>query len=265
MIKFCPLFSSSSGNSVYVGTSESGVLIDVGRTAKQTTEMLKRAGIAENAVKAVIITHEHDDHVHGLDVFARKYDLPVYGAAGTLLALKSKNIITPRHRDIVADDSGFEVGGLYIEPFRTSHDCADGRGYVITAADGVTKVAVCTDTGYVSGNILSAITGCRLVYIESNHDVAMLRTGEYPYSLQQRILSNVGHLSNDACSDALRALVNKGTTRFVLAHLSEKNNTPQLAYETATAALEEMGALEGRDYMLNVAKPSGDGDAFIVG
>ena len=265
MIKFCPLFSSSSGNSVYVGTSECGVLVDVGRSAKQTSEMLKNAGISEDAVKAIVITHEHIDHVNGLNVFARKKDIPVYAAAGTLLALKSKNVLTPCHRDFIADDNGFEAGGLYINPFKTSHDCADGRGYVFTAPDGVTKVAVCTDTGYVSGSILSAITGCRLVYIESNHDVAMLRTGEYPYSLQQRILSNVGHLSNDACADTLRALVNKGTTRFVLAHLSEKNNTPQLAYETATAALEEMGALEGRDYMLHVAKPSADGEAFIVG
>lgn len=265
MFKFCPLFSSSSGNSVYVGTAESGVLFDVGRSAKQIREMLERSGIKSDAVKAIFITHEHSDHVKGLSVFVGKRDIPVYASSGTLLALKMKNIITPQMRDFAVGTDSIEIAGLTVTSFCTSHDCADGRGYIVTDADGVTKAAICTDTGYVSSGVLSVLTGCRLVYIESNHDVAMLKTGEYPYQIQQRILSNIGHLSNDACADALRALVNKGTTQFVLAHLSEKNNTPQLAYEAATNALTEMGALEGRDYLLSVAPPESCGEFFSVG
>ena len=255
MIKFCPLFSSSSGNSVYIGDRDGGILVDVGRSAKQTDAMLNNIGVDISQVKAIMLTHEHTDHVCGLSVFAAKHNIPVYAPNGTLLALKRKGKLTEKHIDITLPDSPIEIAGLKIENFKTSHDCADGRGYVVTGLDGSTKVSIATDTGYVTNDILSKITGSKLVYIESNHDVAMLRSGPYPYSLQKRILSDVGHLSNEACADTLRALVNKGTTHFVLAHLSQENNTPDLAYKTATGALCEMGALENRDYILKVAEP----------
>jgi phosphoribosyl 1,2-cyclic phosphodiesterase len=135
---------------------------------------------------------------------------------------------------------------------------------VITGCDGVTKAAIATDTGYVSPELLESITGAKLVYIESNHDVAMVRTGPYPYPLQKRILSNIGHLSNEACADTLRALINKGTTHFVLAHLSRENNTPQLAFDTSVTALKEMGALNGRDYILKVADPDNTDGLILV-
>ncbi len=263
MLKFCPLFSSSSGNSVYIGDNSGGILVDVGRSAKQTDLMLNKIGVDVETLKGIFITHEHTDHINGLSVFAAKHKLPVYSATGTLEALKNKGVLTGKHIDISVSD-GVEVADLYIKPIKTSHDCADGRGYVVTGCDGVTKAAIATDTGYVSAELLSEITGCRLVYLESNHDVNMLRTGPYPYQLQKRILSNIGHLSNDACSDTLRVLVNKGSTHFVLAHLSQENNTPQLAYETAVNTLIEMGALENRDYFLKVAEPENSEGLIIV-
>ena len=264
MIKFCPLFSSSSGNSVYIGDNQGGILVDVGRSAKQTDLMLKNSGIDVDTIKGIFITHEHTDHVCGLSVFAAKHKIPIYAAPGTLLALKQKGILNEKHVDIAINTDEIEIAGLNVKPVRTSHDCADGRGYVITGCDGVTKAAIATDTGYVSPELLESITGAKLVYIESNHDVAMVRTGPYPYPLQKRILSNIGHLSNETCADTLRALINKGTTHFVLAHLSRENNTPQLAFDTSVTALKEMGALNGRDYILKVADPDNTDGLILV-
>ncbi len=264
MLRFCPLFSSSSGNSVYIGDRSGGVLVDVGRSAKQTNAMLAGLDVDPSFIKGILLTHEHSDHICGLSVFAAKHNIPVYASAGTLLALKNKGILSAKHIDIALNQEKFEIGGLQIEPFKTSHDCADGRGYILTGSDGTTRVAIATDTGYLSTDMFSRLTGCKLVYIESNHDIAMLKSGTYPYTLQKRILSDIGHLSNDACADALRALVNKGTTHFVLAHLSRENNTPEIAFNTATAALNEMGALENRDYILRVAAPENKSGMMIV-
>lgn len=254
MLKFCPLFSSSSGNSVYIGDNSGGILVDVGRSAKQTDLMLQKIGVDPDTLKGIFVTHEHSDHINGLKVFAAKHNLPVYASTGTLEALRKKEILTGKHIDIALTGE-VQVAGLIIKPVKTSHDCADGRGYVITGCDGSTRAAIATDTGFVSPELLAEITGCRLVYIESNHDVNMLKNGPYTYILQKRILSNVGHLSNDACADTLCALINKGTTHFVLAHLSRENNTPQLAYSTSTDALRALGAMESRDYILKVAEP----------
>lgn len=254
MLKFCPLFSSSSGNSVYIGDNSGGILVDVGRSAKQTDLMLQKIGVDPDTLKGIFITHEHSDHINGLKVFASKHNIPVYASTGTLEALRKKEVLTGKHIDI-ALTGDVEVAGLNIKPVKTSHDCADGRGYVITGCDGTTRAAIATDTGFVSPELLAEITGCKLVYIESNHDVNMLKNGPYTYILQKRILSNVGHLSNDACADTLCSLINKGTTHFVLAHLSRENNTPQLAYSTSTNALKASGAMENRDYILKVAEP----------
>ena len=264
MLRFCPLFSSSSGNSVYIGDREGGVLVDVGRSAKQTELMLSNIGVDISSIKGIFLTHEHTDHVNGLSVFAARHNIPIYASTGTILALKNKGTLLDKHIDKAINTDNISIAGLNIKPFRTSHDCADGRGYVITGCDGITKAAIATDTGYVTPELLGHITGCKLVYIESNHDVNMLRSGPYPFTLQKRILSDVGHLSNDACADAVCALVNKGTTHFVLAHLSQENNTPQLAYQTTTNALCNMGALENRDYILKVASPENQSGIITI-
>ena len=141
---------------------------------------------------------------------------------------------------------------MFVKSFRTSHDCRESNGYRIEMPDG-RSIAVATDLGEMTGEVLSAITGCDLVMLESNHDVDMLREGSYPYVLKQRILSRYGHLSNDVCAQTLASLVKKGTTRFVLGHLSLENNLPELAYETSLRALRLEGAKEGRDYTMCVA------------
>lgn len=264
MIRFCPLFSSSSGNSVYIGENNAGVLVDVGRSAKQIREMLSSIDVHESSIKAVFLTHEHADHIDGLSVFLKRNNIPVYASAGTILALKKKGVLTDCHTDFTLNENGVEVAGMLIKPFKTSHDCADGRGYTITGSDGSSRVAIATDTGIVTPEVMNAIKGCNLAYVESNHDVNMLKNGTYYFELKKRILSDKGHLSNDACAELLKALVNNGTTQFVLAHLSLENNTPDLAYRTSTNALTEIGALVNRDYLLRVAEPKNTQKPILV-
>ncbi|MDF2631893.1 MAG: fold metallo-hydrolase [Caproiciproducens sp.] len=252
MARFCPLFSGSSGNSYYIGSAGSGILIDAGRTAKQLTNMLDLCGIDINAVKAIFVTHEHSDHVKGLRVFASRCHIPVYSSPGTLNALEGMGCLDGKFPVGVIDEKGLECADMVIRTFRTSHDSAESVGYRIQTHDG-RNVGFSTDLGFMSDAVRGELTGADLVVLESNHDVGMLKNGPYPYPLKQRILSDTGHLSNLACADELCGLAGKGTTRFVLAHLSSENNTPELAYQTALCSLSLAGLKEGTDYQLSVA------------
>ena len=252
MARVCPLFSGSSGNSYYVGNSEEGVLIDAGRSAKQITEMLDACGIPLRAVRAVFITHEHTDHVSGLRVFAGKNRLCTYASPGTLHALRTAGILTPKHQAVALSTEGVECAGMTVRPFHIPHDCAEGYGFTVATSDG-RKIAFCTDLGSVTEEVSAALQGCDLVVLESNHDVRMLQNGPYPYALKRRILSQRGHLSNEACSSLLPQLAARGTGRFLLAHLSKENNTPELAYQTSLCSLQMAGMNAGRDFELAVA------------
>lgn len=252
MARFCPLFSGSSGNSYYIGSASSGILIDAGRTAKQLINMLDFCGIEADAVKAIFITHEHSDHVKGLRVLASRYHIPVYSSCGTLGALEEMGCLNGNFQSNEIDESGAECAGMYIKPFHTSHDSAESVGYRVQTHDG-RSIAVSTDLGYMSDEVRSAISGTDLVVLESNHDIGMLNNGPYPYPLKKRILSDTGHLSNLACADELCGLAGSGTMRFVLAHLSSENNTPELAYQTALCSLTLAGLKEGKDFELCVA------------
>ncbi len=252
MARFCPLFSGSSGNSYYIGSASSGVLIDAGRTAKQLTNMLDLCGIDIDAIKAIFVTHEHSDHVQGLRVLASRHHIQVYSSTGTIGALGKMGCLNDKFQSDVIDGNGVECAGMYIKPFHTSHDSAESIGYHVQTQDG-RSAAVSTDLGYMSDEVRSALAGTDLVVLESNHDIGMLNNGPYPYPLKKRILSDTGHLSNLACADELCSLANKGTSRFVLAHLSSENNTPELAYQTALCALTLAGLKPGIDFELNVA------------
>lgn len=252
MSRLCPLFSGSSGNSYYIGSQNEGVLIDAGRSAKQITNMLVNCNIEIGAVKAIFVTHEHSDHVSGLRVFASKNHIPVYSSRGTLDALDHSGMLTSDFRSDVILEAGMECASMRIQPFHTSHDCAEGYGYKIHTRDDRT-IAFSTDLGYISSEVHEMITGSDLVVIESNHDIGMLQNGRYPYPLKRRILSDHGHLSNEMCAKELPQLADTGTTRFVLAHLSSENNTPDLAYQTALCSLSMAGLRQGIDFELSVA------------
>ncbi len=252
MARFCPLFSGSSGNSYYIGSSEHGILVDAGKNAKQITEALERCGIPPGVVEAVFVTHEHSDHVSGLRVFAGRHRLPVYGSTGTMTALAEMGVLTGKFPAFALSEEGMECAGMYIKPFHIPHDCAEGYGYRIMTADG-RGVSVATDLGYMTAEVREAVSGSDLLVLESNHDIGMLRNGPYPYPLKQRILSGLGHLSNVSCAEELCRFAQTGTTRFWLAHLSSENNTPELAYQTSLCSLSMAGLKEGLDYQLAVA------------
>lgn len=258
MARFCPFFSSSSSNCTYIGGSGGGILIDAGCSAKQIELSLAKIGVSADSIGALFVTHEHSDHIKGVKVFAAKCNIPVYASAGTLAGLRDADSLSPETDAIITPDGGVEINGMFIRPFRTPHDSRESTGYTVLTADGK-RLAVATDMGKITPEVMDALYGCDLVLLESNHDVGMLRAGRYPYFLKQRILSDYGHLSNDVCAETAAALLEGGTTRFVLGHLSKENNFPDLALQTTRAAMTVSGARENVDYLLSIA-----GDARLI-
>lgn len=255
MARFSSLFSSSSGNCSYIGSATNGVLIDAGVSAKQITLKLDCIGVNPVGIGAIFITHEHSDHINGLRVFASKHKIPVYATQGTVDALIASGTANGSFEINPIPSEGIEIAGQFIVPFKTSHDSAQSCGYVVTTSDE-RKIAFATDTGIVTPEMKEAVMGCDLVLAESNHDVGMVRNGFYPYHLKRRILSDVGHLSNIDCSKFVTELVQNGTTRIVLGHLSKENNIPDLAFQTTKSALDCAGAVHFKDYILKVAGSS---------
>lgn len=252
MARFCSLYSSSSGNCTYIGSSQGGILVDIGVSAKKTTEALADIGVAPSQIAAIFVTHEHTDHINGIRVFAERHGIKVYASEGTLAGMEEQGALTAKMHAEVIPASGIEAGGIYVKAFRTPHDSRESTGYSIVTPDSK-RIAVATDIGAVTDTVMNAIYGCDLILLESNHDVRMLQNGPYPYFLKERILSNHGHLSNESCAETAVKLVESGTTRFVLGHLSKENNIPSLAFETTHAAMTMAGAKENIDYLLSVA------------
>lgn len=252
MARLCPLFSGSRGNSTYIGASGQGILIDAGRSAKQMEIVMNENNIDIESIQAIFITHEHTDHVQGLRVFASRYNKKVYASEGTIEALTAKGIINGKFSVEPIYSDGVVVGDMRVTPFNTSHDSRESFGYIVDTPDDK-KAAIATDLGFVSKNVHDSIKTCNTVLIESNHDVRMLQNGFYPYVVKRRILSDIGHLSNDACSLEVEELVKTGVQRFILAHLSSDNNIPELAYQTVVGNLSASGIVNGRDFDLFVA------------
>ena len=262
MAKFCSLFSGSSGNSTYIADGSAGILIDAGRTAKQIADALSERGIDPASVEALFITHEHVDHAQGIRVFSSKYNVPVYATEGTIKGLREKGFINEK-TDIHPIDGELEIGSLHIRAFPTSHDTYEPCGFSIITADE-RKITVCTDTGVLTEESRQALAGSDLVLLESNHELNMLLTGPYPYPLKMRVSGAKGHLSNDDCARELVRLVECGTTKIFLGHLSRENNSPDIARATAESALEIAGFKKGFDYELFVCPPVNTKKAVIV-
>lgn len=258
----CPLFSGSTGNSTYIGTENGGILIDAGASAKGIGEQLARANADFKDIKAVAVTHCHDDHIKGLRAVLKKTGAMVISTEKTAECLIKKECVLPNTKINVVDSNDIDIQGINLKSFATSHDSDGSCGYTLYLPDGK-KFSLCTDTGVITDDIRNAISGSDVVLIESNHDVEMLKKGPYPPLLKVRIMSDKGHISNEICAYEVRKLFESGTTRFILGHLSLNNNTPMLAKSASESALMDICAKNGKDYILNVAKPKENGVTVI--
>lgn len=253
-LDFCSLFSGSTGNSELVAFDDTLLLIDAGRTGKALDEAVRRQGFDMRMVRAILVTHEHIDHIRGVGVLARKYGMEVYASHGTWEAMADKvGEIPARQRCEFDPDADFYIDKVNVLPFSIPHDAAQPTGFSLTC--GSKKVSVMTDLGHTTKDLLSWVEGSDVMLLEANHDIQMLRDGSYPERLKRRILSNKGHLSNDACGMALTDLINCGTRHVYLGHLSEENNVPELAYSTVAHILETIGAKVGSDVELRMTFP----------
>ncbi len=218
-------------------------------------------GLDMRSVKAIFVTHEHTDHCQGLRVLASRYGINVYASEGTLEGLVQNNMLCDRFSaDIIT--SKISIGDMLVERIDTPHDARESCAYRVTTADGK-KSMVATDMGIMLPSVRKAISECTLAVVESNHDVNMLMSGPYPYSLKRRILSDRGHLSNIACADELPGFVRAGVRHLVLGHLSQDNNTPDVAFETALCSLKQAGMKQDEDFTLAVAPVETNGKSIL--
>ncbi len=252
MSKVCQLFSGSSGNSIYIENGNTSFLVDAGVSAKRIESALNGIGASASKLNAVFVTHEHSDHIKGVRVLCSKYGIPVYTNRNTLYEMDQHEVLNNKY---VADvlENQMEFDDFCVKTFELSHDSKGCNGFRFDMSDG-RSISVCTDTGYITDEAKAILPGSDLVVIESNHEVRMVENGPYPYILKRRILSEKGHLSNTSCGEFAKELVNSGTTRIVLAHLSKENNVPEIALETTKSALTDIGASLNSDYRLRVSK-----------
>ncbi|HEV8268449.1 MAG TPA: MBL fold metallo-hydrolase [Thermoanaerobaculia bacterium] len=249
MIEIAFLGSGSSGNCAVIRSGGTTVLLDAGLSMRETKRRLRLLDVEITEVSAVFLTHEHADHMHGAATLVTKLDIPVFATAGTLALSRLPGPLFADERTV---EGGVEVrvGELHVRVTETPHDGIESVCYTFTDGDG-RRVGVVTDLGHLSRAVIEALADCEVIGLEANHDVDLLRAGPYPFVLKQRILSDVGHLSNEAAAFGLRRLVGGKTKSVVALHVSKQNNTPSLARQVFAEAIEEIGA----SVTLDVARP----------
>lgn len=250
MIRFVSLTSGSSGNSTLVTDGKTNILVDCGVSGKNAAGALARAGVDIDDIDALLITHEHCDHIKGAGVIVRRHGIPVYATAKTHSAMDIGKINDDLTMVIVPDNN-FEIGTIGVKPFSIPHDAADPVGYSFFSDD--IKVSIATDIGHVTGSLLKNLYGSDALLLESNHDIHMLEYGPYPYELKQRILGERGHLSNPKAAATALELVKHGTKHIMLGHLSEHNNLPEVAFAETKRLLEKADVCVGSDMTLQIA------------
>ncbi len=250
-LRVCSLYSGSSGNSTLIAGDNAKVLIDCGVSAKACELALYNVGVRPDTIKGIFITHEHSDHIKGVGIMSRKYNIPIYSTEGTWAAMSSKlGTIDDSLRRVMKADSDIYIDDLCVESFRTSHDAAEPVSYSVMKENK--KVSIVTDTGYVSNSILNAVLGSQLILLESNYDREMLANCTYPSVLKQRIAGKKGHLSNEDCAATILKLIDSNIKYILLSHLSKESNTPEIAFRTVESILEANKIYIGNDVMVDL-------------
>ena len=262
MLNFCSLYSGSSGNSLFVQTANSKILIDCGVSSKKVEEALNSIEVAPSSIDAVLVTHEHIDHVKGLATFSSKFNIPVFSTAETFENMeKITSKISENNLNYFKINEKFCIGDLEILPFAIPHDAANPCGFNIFKDKK--KISIATDLGHVSADILKSLRNSSLVMLESNYDANVLQYSSYPYLLKQRICGPKGHLENCATGQTIAHLIGSGLEQALLIHLSKENNFPELALKTVTEELQRQ-KFSASSVSLNVAPRSSPSKLFEI-
>lgn len=246
-MKFCSIASGSSGNSVYISTKYTNILIDAGISCRSIQNSICEID-GDVKIDALFITHEHTDHVRGAGAMSRKFDIPIYATVGTWKAMAGKvGDIAQHNKKLIDADSNFNLNDLQIHAYSIPHDANEPVGY--TVSDGKTKISIATDIGHTTETIKDNISNSDLLFLEANHDINMLQVGKYPYYLKRRILGDFGHLSNESSANLLSEIANSRLKYVFLAHMSKENNMPEIAFETFSYILNSKNI----DLEINIA------------
>ena len=253
------LGSGSGGNSTLIEAGDVKILLDCGFGIRELELRLEAAKSSLKEINAIVITHEHIDHIRGLKSIISRHKIPVY-ANYLVMPTLAKNI--DDRLEFPTKTESFKIGDITVTPFAVSHDSINCQGYTFSC--GGAKFGYATDLGYVSGEVLNHLLGCKLVFIEANHDPEMLKNGPYPPILKARIRSNTGHLSNVQCAEIVKELALNGTKFFALCHLSQHNNTPELAFGTVVNALNNLNFEIERDVVIRLTYQDRVANNFII-
>ncbi len=247
------LASGSDGNLTYIETDSTKVLVDMGLSCNETIKRLELLNVKPNDIDAVFVTHQHVDHIKGVDVFSSKFDVPVFSHQEVWNGMDEK-LVKTKLNNRKSFDGDFVFKDLEILPIEVSHDV---KCFAYSIKNNSSKISIVTDLGKFNDILLSKIADSQLVYLEANYDKQMLNNNmKYPFSLKRRIAGSQGHLSNDDSSKVIEFLAKSGTRQIVLSHLSKENNSPSLAYEYISTKLHENGIEEGVDIKIDVASPN---------
>ncbi len=250
-IRFCSLASGSSGNCQYIETDKVKLLVDAGLSGKKIQESLISIEVDPSTINGILVTHEHKDHIHGIGILSRRFNIPIYANEKTWISMESQiGEVKEENKITFNTDKTFEINDLNIHPFMISHDAIEPVGYSFYYKD--IKISLVTDTGCVSEEVKENIKNSHLLLIESNHDVEMLKVGKYPWYLKRRILGEHGHLSNDDAGKLLAEVLCGKNECILLGHLSKENNFPELAYQTVANILTEKGINVTKDISLDL-------------
>ena len=254
-MKFCTLSSGSSGNCVFLSHKKTKILIDCGRSGKHIAACLANIGVSPDELDYILVTHEHSDHINGIGIISRQYNIPIYATSGTWEGIHNwgkLGKINPKNMREITPYQPLDLGDICATPFDLPHDARQPVGYRFLV--GETVVALATDIGHLSESVVRGVAGAKVVLLESNHDVDLVNSGSYPPFLKKRILGNHGHLSNENAAAFASYLAANGTEYILLGHLSEENNIPERAFQASADAMASRGINCKKDVYLAVAQ-----------